>query len=753
MAARLSLKLGVVDERERLPDSPDTIALVEPTVGSVARTKGNLYLLVTARSGGARAREATRLVAETIRSEYYYDESAGIRVCLEKVVALANKRLLHGRDRLGLPATGGPVGIALAVARGPELYVLTVGPAEAYLVRGARLSTLPDPNRDRGLPAADVAPDVWRGELTVGDSLVLVGSGVVERLGVDALKDALVTLHPQSAAEQLHGRFVAGGGTGADGIITLEAAEVSATHRQRTLVPVRPPEPLAGAPDRSPIPLADSVQGGVSAVGVGATRARNAAGGWLDRAIASIQDRLPRRAAPSQRVATYAGREESRRRAAVALLAFVVVAGGLGITVWLAGGSGGRDSVASLTVGQRALEEAKADIAEVWAPGVDLVSDDPRRARELLEDAYAELAAAEAADIPATTIDPLRAQVVEGLDELYGVVEVRPAVAFTFPDAEPPTDLTAIVKGPDGRPYVLDRGNGTVLRVDGKTGQAAVVLRAGDAVGGATIAAPRLLAVGGPDVLVVDVENQVWRWRPSDDDGRGTLARVRIDDAPTWGDDVIDIDTFCKNADCSLYRLYVVDPSEQQVMMYSPAADGVGYLGEPTGRLATARDVSAFTDLLIDGDIWAADAGTIERFVAGKDTGWRPEEPPDGALRPAPIYTMIGTGTPRTLGRMYGWDDRSGRIVAFTKDDGDYVEQYRAAGPRGWDDLRGFYIVAGIEDAPATIVWIERDRVLSALLEAPLAGGSPRPSSSASPSPGTGSSASPSGSTAPSQAP
>jgi hypothetical protein len=70
MAARLSLKLGVVDERERLPDSPDTIALVEPTVGSVARTKGNLYLLVTARSGGARAREATRLVAETIRSEY-----------------------------------------------------------------------------------------------------------------------------------------------------------------------------------------------------------------------------------------------------------------------------------------------------------------------------------------------------------------------------------------------------------------------------------------------------------------------------------------------------------------------------------------------------------------------------------------------------------------------------------------------------------------------------------------------------------
>ena len=257
MAVRLQLKLGAVTEQDRLPDSPDTVVVVEPSVGSVGRTKGNLYLLVTSRVPGARAREATRIVADTIRNEYYYDESAGIRQCLIKVMGVANKRLAHQRDRYGFghQADGaGPIGVAVAVVRGRELYVATVGPAEAYLIRQARLSTLPDPNRERGLPAEELEPEVWRGELSVGDSLCLVSANVVARVGTDALKDALVTLHPQSAIEHLHARFVAADGKGSDGAFAFEASEVGATHKARTLVPVRPAEPLAGAPDRSPDP-------------------------------------------------------------------------------------------------------------------------------------------------------------------------------------------------------------------------------------------------------------------------------------------------------------------------------------------------------------------------------------------------------------------------------------------------------------------------------------------------------------------
>ncbi len=299
LAVRLQLKLGAVTEQDKLADSPDSIIVVEPSVGSVARSKGNLYLLVTSRTTGNRAREATHMVADTIRNEYYYDESAGIRQCLTKVMGVANKRLAHQRDKYGMAheAEGsGPIGVAVAVVRGREMYVATVGPAEAYLIRQARLSTLPDPNRDRGLPAEDLEPEVWRGELTVGDSLCLVSANVVARTGPDALKDALVTLHPQSAIEHLHARFVAADGKGSDGALAFEATEVGATHKARTLVPVRPAEPLAGAPDKSPIPLADTVTATTAAIGAGATRARSAA-----------RQRLPARhlahpgpAAPSQ---------------------------------------------------------------------------------------------------------------------------------------------------------------------------------------------------------------------------------------------------------------------------------------------------------------------------------------------------------------------------------------------------------------------------------------------------------------------
>ena len=167
LAVRLQLKLGAVTEQDRLSDSPDTIVVVEPSVGSVGRTKGNLYLLVSSTVSGAKSREATRMIADTIRNEYYYDESAGIRQCLIKVLGIANKRLTHQRDRYGLGHAadeGGPVGVAVAVVRGRELYVATVGPAEAYLIRQARLSTLPDPNKERGLPATELEPEVWRGE-------------------------------------------------------------------------------------------------------------------------------------------------------------------------------------------------------------------------------------------------------------------------------------------------------------------------------------------------------------------------------------------------------------------------------------------------------------------------------------------------------------------------------------------------------------------------------------------------------------
>ena len=567
MAARLQLKLGAVTEQDRLPDSPDTVVVVEPSVGSVGRTKGNLYLLVTSRITGPRAREATRVVADTIRNEYYYDESAGIRQCLTKVLGIANKRLAHQRDRyaLGHQEDGaGPIGVAVAVVRGRELYVATVGPAEAYLIRQARLSTLPDPNGERGMPAAELEPEVWRGELSVGDSLCLVSANVVARVGTDTLKDALVTLHPQSAIEHLHARFVAADGHGSDGAFAFEATEVGATQKARTLVPVRPDEPLAGAPDRSPIPLADSVTAGAAAIGASATRARDAAGNGFQRFVWRIQDHLPHRRRGATRVSTASSRMETQRRAAVALLAFVTVGGALALGVYAVGGQRtSTETIRSFKAGQQAFEAAQKALAAVSGPGIDLIANDPKRALELLSTAYAELDKAEKAGYPLAQIVPLRQTALDGLDRLYGVVKVASTDLFTFPAGQAPVSLTGLVRGSDGAPYVLDAAGKTVWRIDLAKKTATAVMKSGQKASATKVADPTFITTGGPDVLVLDSKNVLWRWRPANAKGKGTLGKINVEGSASWGNDILDFSTFVANFDAALYKLYIVDPSDR----------------------------------------------------------------------------------------------------------------------------------------------------------------------------------------------
>jgi hypothetical protein len=741
MAVRLQMKLGVVAEQDRLDDSPDTIVVVEPSVGSVARSKGHLYLLVTSQQLGGRALESTRLVAETIRNEYYYDESGGIRVCLERAIRQANKKIGHQRDRFGLGhESSGPIGVGVAVVRGNELYVATVGPAEAYLIRQARLSTLPDPHRERGLPADELEPDVWRGEISVGDSLVLISPNVTARIGTDDLKDAMVTLHPQSAMEHLHHRFVAADGTGSDGAIAFEATEVAATQKQRALVPVRPAEPLAGAPERSPIPLAEPVAGGVAAVQAGASAARDAAGGALDRAVHRLQELLPRRRQAHRRVTPLSARRETQRRAAVAILAFVVVAVGLGMTVYIAGGGQPPGALlSSAQAGQKALDEARADINKVFGPGIDLVADDPRQALELLTDAQDKLGRAEQAGISAGTLRPLRDQVSGGLDRLFHVVEIADRALYRFKASDPARNLTALVRGPDGQAYVMDRMAKAVYRIDVRSRKLTLVLRAGThgATGG-TVATPKLLGVGGPDLLIVDSKNVVWRWRPANSAGRGTLVRVTVHGSASWGNHVTAIGTFVKNPSAGLYNLYVIDKSQQQILSYSPRADGGGYPIEANKWLDAARPVDKITSLYIDGDLYVADGGTIQRYRGGNGEGWEPKPPGDEVLREPPRYSVISSGSDWREGRLYGFDQANARIIALNKADGSYIEQYRLTGGNAaLQGLRGLYVVPGADDKPATLYWIAADSLHTATLVA-------APKRAAAPSPGAGKSPSPS---------
>jgi hypothetical protein len=327
------------------------------------------------------------------------------------------------------------------------------------------------------------------------------------------------------------------------------------------------------------------------------------------------------------------------------------------------------------------------------------------------------------------------------------VVPVHSTPLFAFPEDAGSVALADIVQGSDGAPYVLDTANKTVWRIDRAKKTAAAIAKSGQRGRGGRVSDPVFIATGGPDVLVLDAKNVLWRWRPANTSGKGTLVRIPIKESASWGNDLRAIATFVANFDAAFYKLYIVDPSEQNIMVLDPANDGSGYPVDPTRRLPTDRPVDGISDLLIDGDIFVAEDGEVARVIPA--AGWEAQPPDDTLLRPGPRFTLLsspdkpdGTSSRRD-GPLYAFDAANHRVVAFDKADGRYIAQYRlAGGDDAWEDLRGFVVLPSADaESPPTLWWISSTGLHTATLEAvpdvpvasPTAPASPQASPEASP--------------------
>ena len=676
MAARLQLKLGLVAEHDRLDDSPDTLVVVEPSVGSVARSKGNLYLFVTSRTSSRHALEATRLAAETIRNEYYYDESAGIRVCLQKAIATANKRLLHQADRLGLKVAGenGPIGVGVGVVRGNEMYVATVGPAEAYLIRQARLSTLPDPHRERGLPSSGLEPEVWRGEVTVGDSLVLISPNIVARLGADELKDAMVTLHPQSAMEHLHQRFRAAEGAGTDGAIAFEATEVAPTTRGRILVPVRPRR----AACRRARPLADPARRQRPGrrrrdVGGGRTAPASRPAARSSGSSPALHDFLPRRKPAYRRVTPLASRRETQRRAAIAVLALLVVVGSLALSVWAFGGQRQQQAISSVNAGQDALDKAKENLALVSGPG-----DRPDRGRPR-------------AGPPAAHrgVRPAR----HGRGRAYQRSRRRPrsartsrpcSTARTASSLVASTPLFTFTPAEGAAPFDL-QARSCVATTAPRT--SSTVRRTRSIASTSSASGPRTSLRDGrcrrePEDGRAAVPGGRWP-RPADPRReerplalarrRTTPARARRTGSPSTARPAGATTSWpsartCATSSRGLYNLYVIDPSEQQIRHYPPASDGGGFPAKSSAWLATARAVDKMTSHVHRRrHVHHRERRARPLHLRARATRGSPGSPATSSCGRRRTRSWSPGQASGTRARVYTFDRENARLIAYDK--------------------------------------------------------------------------------------
>jgi hypothetical protein len=523
----------------------------------------------------------------------------------------------------------------------------------------------------------------------------------------------VLTLHPQAAVEHLHHLFVAAGGEGSDALIAIEATEQTSRASGR-------PVPASAGDAYGDLPgvVTEPVSGGV---GASLLQARGGLEASVRSAIDRLWDAMPRRKTKARGLTSRTSKAETQRRGAIGAMALVGVVLLLGLFVIL-GPSGGDTTrqIEQVAGGDSALTVAldRTDRAD------NLISTEPDAALDYYREAWEEVERARATGLTAGALDTLESRVRSGLDTLYGAsTPVTKLIAELPANADP----GGLVRGPLGAAYFIDGDADTVTRVNTKNGKTVDIVHEGDkpAAGGKSrVGRPVQLEAGGPDVVVIDDKARPWRWRPSSNSGSGTLNKLNLIGSPTFGQDHGDVAAYSTSGG---YRLYVVEPSRNQIMRYQQTFDGSSFQ-VPTSYLVTQDElVGDFDQLYVDFDVYALVDNALRRYQYEKyDGAFAIDDPPDATdIRPDHDYQLVaGPDSSRSDARIYLYDAEHGRIVGFSKVDGSYIGQWiPAEGDPQMDDVRGMYVVAGKKtkkrQAPDKLVWVSPDGVFESILAPP----------------------------------
>lgn len=740
MSSRLTTRIGLPTPEERPAGAIDLVRFREPEIGAETRTKGSLFLLAQLTGSGEALSRAGREALETIEREYYYDLSVGALGALAKALAGANRRLYHNRGRLGIPRRSGISVIALAI-RGREAHVAKLGPAAAVIVREGRMYELPpppavheeDPRVRRRRVAAtlgealEIQPYTWHGELTPGDRLALVSRNLAQVVGVDELKHALAGLRPAAAVEHLLQVFQIRDGRGSDGILALEVMELAATATTHQLEPVRLAEPLAGLPDQSPVPLADAIGRGLHRAGDAIDAAQGALGRGLLIGLNAVLAFVPRRRPeyPRQIIRTAAVEEGRRRRLGVLGMAAVAALLAVGTTVAQLPTVSPTEAIPRARVASQSIAEAQELVERVdeEVEGRSLLERDPELATTFLNDAHAALAQAAAVGVSTTALEPMQLRVDGGLDVIYAVARLGRAstvvdLAERFVDVDP----IDMVISTDGALWIADSGRGRVIHVDPTTGDATVVYRAGQALGGGVAGAPWMIATAATDVVLLDRQRQAWRFDLGEREPRGLTIPGLAEVSPQSSQ----LAALQHRPPLEIFNLYLLDVGAAGVTKWTPGdVVPVIYPSAPEPFLVEEPDVpvASARDLFVDANLWLLHMATVTRVNFGAplpQADYSLDPPPDGEVRPDLDYQLLDGATIGERELFYVYDAANARILGYQRADGSFFRQWlaprRGADAELLDEVLAM-AVGSVADGPPVAHLLLPDRVVRVVLE------------------------------------
>lgn len=193
----------------------DAIGHSIPTDPEQLDNLGRIFVLADGVGGLSGGDLASQYAVSTIVATYYAHTEGDPGNCLARAIAEANNVIYdewHGQDSPQTMATT----VVVAVVRGDDLYIGSVGDSPAYLLRGGtvrqltRDHTLENQKRDEGTPLEDGDPsgrklvralgsqasvkvDIISGKVRAGDHVVLCSDGLTRYVTPDEIEQVVTT--------------------------------------------------------------------------------------------------------------------------------------------------------------------------------------------------------------------------------------------------------------------------------------------------------------------------------------------------------------------------------------------------------------------------------------------------------------------------------------------------------------------------------------------------------------------------------
>ena len=237
MSEEMQLTFSHSTDVGRVRDHNEDWVVVQDPADPAMKRRGRLFIVADGMGGYLAGEVASQMAAEAVQREYYADPSEDPAMRLQNAVQAANATIYNSAHSDSAHSGMGTTIVATALI-GRKAYIASVGDSRAYVVHQDQLSQITQdhsfvgeqlraglltkeqarqhPQRNVITRALGSQPtvqvDIFEGELTDGDILLMCTDGLTGHVSEDRIHETITQLPPDQAVRRLIEMANEGGG-------------------------------------------------------------------------------------------------------------------------------------------------------------------------------------------------------------------------------------------------------------------------------------------------------------------------------------------------------------------------------------------------------------------------------------------------------------------------------------------------------------------------------------------------------------